>query len=68
MFDFFSSEKQPDFVEVEFGSRVPLDIAQAIIKAFAERSDLKVTLALETVDGYHGDTQRVYIGSLVQRP
>src|SRR5262249_656147 len=68
VFDFFSSKKQPDFVEVKFGSRVPLDISQSVIEALSKTSDIKITLALENVDGNFGDTQRVYIGSLTQRP
>lgn len=67
VFDLFSSEKQPEFVQVKFGSRVPLDIAQSILRAFDETPDIKITVALEE-DVRYGGTQRVYIGSLTQRP
>jgi len=67
VFQFFPPTDRPEFIGLKFGIRVPLNIAQAIIKAVSESSDIKITLALQTEDGDFGNTQRVYIGSLTQR-
>jgi hypothetical protein len=67
VFQFFSPTDRLEFIGLKFGIRVPLNIAQAVIKAVSESSDKKITLALQTEDGDFGNTQRVYIGSLTQQ-
>lgn len=68
VFDLFASEKPPQFVEVILGRRVPVAIAQAVIKAVGAIPGLKMTLVLETEDNQFGGTQRIYVGSLTQKP
>lgn len=68
VFDFFSGDRPPEFIELKIGSRVPVELAQAVIQTFSDARDLPVTTSLETEDSGHGSTQRVYIGSLIQKP
>ena len=63
---FFSSKAPPEYVTLKFGSRVPLDIAQSVIKAATQTPGIRITLVLQKLDGDFGDTQRVYIGGLLQ--
>jgi hypothetical protein len=70
--DWFSPDEPPEFVEAQFGSRVPLGIAQCVVKALYETPNIRATLALKEADEYIattslGGNQKVYIGGLRPR-
>ncbi len=65
LFDFFG-ETRPETLGIMIGSRVPLKIAQAVVRVFSQQSALPITITINADDGIFGNTQRVYIGGLVR--
>jgi hypothetical protein len=64
VFEWFGP-KTPETLEIEIGSKVPVEMAQAAVRLFCRRVDMPVVISVDTEDGVFGNTQRIYIGGLV---
>ncbi|MGD0199165.1 MAG: hypothetical protein ABSD27_00285 [Bryobacteraceae bacterium] len=64
VFEWFGP-KNPEAVEIEIGSKVPVEMAQAAVRVFGRRDDIPVVVSVDTEDRQFGNTQRIYIGGLV---
>jgi hypothetical protein len=64
VFEWFGP-KTPETLEIEIGSKVPVEMAQAVVRVFCRREDMPVVISVDTEDGQFGNTQRIYIGGLV---
>ncbi len=67
LFHPFTPSKDVAAVEISVGSKFPVAAAQAAIEEVCGVPDLKVTLTVMSDDEGFGNTQRMYIGGLVQR-
>lgn len=64
VFEWFGP-RTPKALEIEIGSKVPVEMAQAAVRAFCRRVDMPVVVSVNTQDGQFGNTQRIYVGGLV---
>lgn len=62
-----SNRDAPERLNLVIGKYVPVGVAQAVIATFATDSTLPVYIHRYTAEGKFGNTQRVYVGSLLNR-
>ena len=65
VFGWFGNAK-PETLEVKLGSKVPVAVSQAAIRAASLPTDLPLIVSVMAQDGLLSDTQRIYIGALVK--
>lgn len=53
-----------DTLQITIGSRVPVSIAQAVIKVYSQQSSLPIIINIKSLSGELRHTERIYVGSL----
>jgi len=66
VFDWFG-KKLPTRLNLLIGDNVPVEMAQAVVAAYADGSKIPVHITLMTEDEQLGLTRAVYVGGLVDR-
>ena len=65
VFDWFGPSKL-ESIHIMIGNRIPVALAQSILRVFSRQGDLPINLSILDTEGFSGSTQRVYVGGLVK--
>jgi hypothetical protein len=65
LLDPFGTDSPPEPYEVTIGSKVPIELAQCVIRVYAVDGGLDIVLTASFSDGDLAETQRIYIAGYV---